>query len=280
MDYCESLTYYAHKFQSIVCMGLDPVLEDIPVKKESIRHTIVAFYEAILNKCLVARIYPACVKPNYAFYAQYGIDGILALCDVITLFKNEGFPVILDVKRGDIGKTATAYAKEAFEFFNADAVTLSPYLGFDSIKPFISNYPDKGCYILVKTSNKSSLEIQDIIVNDDPFYIIIAKKVIEWYSPGIGAVVGATFPRQLFDIIKIFEESGKEIPLLIPGIGSQGGDMEAVIKILNSSKNKSLHRVNASSSINYAYKESQYHSLKYDEAAVEALKILNDTLGY
>ncbi len=280
MDYCESLTYYAQKYQSIVCMGLDPVLEDIPVKKESIRHSIVAFYEEILNKCLSSRVYPACVKPNYAFYAQYGIDGILALCDLITLFKNEGFPVILDVKRGDIGKTATAYAKEAFEFFHADAVTLSPYLGFDSIKPFISNYPDKGCYILVKTSNKSSSEIQDIVVEDEPFYIIIAKKVIEWYKPGIGAVVGATFPQQLSDIINVFEESGNKIPLLIPGIGTQGGDMEKVIKILNSSKNKRLHRVNASSSINYAYKESQYRSLKYDAAAVEALKILNDTLGY
>lgn len=261
-------------------MGLDPVLEDIPIKKKSIRDTIVAFYEGILNKCLQLHIYPACVKPNYAFYAQYGIEGVLALCDVITIFRNEGFPVILDVKRGDIGKTATAYAKEAFEFFNADAVTLSPYLGFDSIKPFTSNYREKGFYVLVKTSNKSSSEIQDIVINNEPLYLLIAKKLLEWYTPGIGAVVGATFPQQLNDIITVFEESGKDIPLLIPGIGTQGGDMEAVIKILNNSKIKGLHRVNASSSINYAYKESQYHNKNYDEAAVEALKILNETLGY
>lgn len=261
-------------------MGLDPVLEDIPIKKESPRNTIVAFYEGILNKCLQMHIYPACVKPNYAFYAQYGIEGIQALRDVIAVFRDEGFPVILDVKRGDIGKTATAYAKEAFEFFNADAVTLSPYLGLDSIKPFTGNYPDKGHYVLVKTSNKSSREIQDIAVNNEPLYLIITKKIIEWYAPGIGAVVGATFPKQLQDIITVFEESGKDIPLLIPGIGTQGGDTEAITNILNGSKNKSLHRVNASSSINYAYKESQYQSMHYDEAAVEALKILNDTLGY
>ncbi|MDH7552175.1 MAG: orotidine-5'-phosphate decarboxylase [Spirochaetota bacterium] len=280
MNYCESLIYNSRKYKSIVCMGLDPVLEDIPIRKDSIRNTIVSFYESILNKCLQYHIYPACVKPNYAFYAQYGIEGLHALCDVITLFGNEGLPVILDVKRGDIGKTATAYAKEAFEFFNANAVTLSPFLGFDSIQPFTSNYPDKGYYILVKTSNKSSSEIQDIVVNNEPLYLLIAKKLIEWYAPGIGAVVGATFPQQLNDIITVFEESGKDIPLLIPGIGTQGGDMEAVIKILNNSKNKGLHRVNASSSINYAYKESQYHNKNFDEAAVEALKILNETLGY
>lgn len=280
MNWCESLTYYSKKYKSIVCMGLDPVLEDIPIKKESPRNTIVAFYEGILNKCLQMHIYPACVKPNYAFYAQYGIEGIQALRDVIAVFRDEGFPVILDVKRGDIGKTATAYAKEAFEFFNADAVTLSPYLGLDSIKPFTGNYPDKGHYVLVKTSNKSSREIQDIAVNNEPLYLIITKKIIEWYAPGIGAVVGATFPKQLQDIITVFEESGKDIPLLIPGIGTQGGDTEAITNILNGSKNKSLHRVNASSSINYAYKESQYQSMHYDEAAVEALKILNDTLGY
>lgn len=280
MNYCESLQFFSSKYKSIVCMGLDPVLEDIPDKKDSPHTTIVAFYEGILNKCLQRHIYPACVKPNYAFYAQYGIDGIQALHDVITLFKNEGFPVILDVKRGDIGKTATAYAKEAFEFFNADAVTLSPYLGYDSIQPFTQNYPTKGYYILVKTSNKSSSEIQDIITEGMPLYLLVAKKLIEWYSLGIGAVVGATFPQQLSDIIKIFEESGKDIPLLIPGIGTQGGDMEAVISILNKSKNKHLHRVNASSSINYAYKESQYRTMHYADAAVEALKILNEALGY
>ncbi|MCX8122591.1 MAG: orotidine-5'-phosphate decarboxylase [Spirochaetes bacterium] len=280
MNYCESLQFFSNKFKSIVCMGLDPVIEDIPFKKESPRTTIVAFYEGILNKCLQLGVFPACVKPNYAFYAQYGIEGIFALCDVIKLFKNEGIPVILDVKRGDIGKTATAYAKEAFEFFDADAVTLSPYLGYDAIQPFTSTYPDKGCYVLVKTSNKSSVEIQDITVNDTPLYFIIAKKIIEWHSPGIGAVVGATFPRQLNDIIQLFDESGKDIPLLIPGIGTQGGDIEAVSALLNNTRTKSLHRVNASSSINYAYKEPQYSLLDYASAAVESLKILNETLGY
>ena len=279
MNYCDLLLQSAEKFKSIVCMGLDPVIEDIPIRRESITKTIVAFYEEILNKCLQSQILPSCVKPNYAFYAQYGMEGIVALRDVISLFKDEGLPVILDVKRGDIGKTASAYAKEAYDFFNADAVTLSPYLGYDSIQPFVQNFPDKGCYILVKTSNKSSSEIQDITVNDYPLYMLVANKIVQWYSPGVGAVVGATFPRQLEEIIHLFDESGKQIPLLIPGVGTQGGDIESVARILHDSKHKKVHRVNASSSINFAYKEEGYRSLHFAVAAVEALKKLNDTLG-
>lgn len=280
MNYCESLRYYASKYHSIVCLGLDPVLEDIPVVKDSIQATIYSFYEDILNRCLQLSVYPACVKPNYAFYAQYGFEGLFALQDVIALFKSQGLPVILDVKRGDIGKTAHAYAKESFDFFKADAVTLSPYLGYDSIKPFTSNYPIKGCYVLVKTSNQSSSEFQDIAINGDHLYGVVAKKIIEWDAPGIGAVVGATYPQQLNEIINIFDSSGKDIPLLVPGVGTQGGDLEAVKAILDNSKNRALHRVNASSSINYAYKDKEYSMMNFSHASVEALKKLNADLGH
>ncbi len=252
------------------------MIEDIPLTGDP-KTIIVAFYEEILNKILQTKVYPSAVKPNYAFYAQYGLEGIEALCKTITLFKNEGIPVILDVKRGDIDRTAKAYAKEAFDFFQADAVTLSPYLGYDSIQPFIHEYPEKGLYILTKTSNKTSKDIQDLIIDNVPLYVHVAKKIIEWYHPGIGSVVGATYPEQLSVLSNLFSKSGKEIPLLIPGIGAQGGSIEEVIKILKHSGNIDIHRINSSSGINYAYKK--YKKLHYAEAAVKALKLLNDAVG-
>jgi len=276
LDFLDSLKISYSKFNSILCLGLDPVIEDIPLSGD-IQTIIVAFYEEILNKILQKKVYPSAVKPNYAFYAQYGLEGIEALCKIITLYKNEGFPVILDAKRGDIEKTAKAYAKEAFDFFQADAVTLSPYLGYDSIQPFIDDFPDKGIYILTKTSNKTSRDIQDIIIDSEPLYIHVSKKIIEWYHPGIGSVVGATYPEQLLLLSNIFIRSGKEIPLLIPGIGAQGGSIEEVMKNLNHYADISIHRINSSSAINYAYKKNK--KLHYAEAAVKALKSMNDAIN-
>lgn len=268
----------ANQFSSIICMGMDPVLDDIPEKKDTIELTIVNFYEKILNKIIQKKIYPGAVKPNYAFYAQYGFEGIRALHELIKMYKEESIPVILDYKRGDIGKTAKAYAKEAFDFFNADSVTLSPYMGYDSIEPYAKDYPDKGYYILNKTSNKSSPEIQDIKTQDDEeLYIYVSKKLIEWYTPGIGSVVGATYPEQLNKISEIFINSGKDVPLLIPGVGTQGGNITDVMNILKKFNDFKIHRINASSSINYAYKN--YKDQSFDEAAVTALLKLNEDTG-
>lgn len=255
---------------------MDPVKEDIPLSGD-IKNVIVSFYEEILNKMLQRKIYPSAVKPNYAFYAQYGLEGLEALHKIITLYKNEGFPVILDVKRGDIDKTAAAYAREAFGFFLADAVTISPYMGFDSIRPFIELFPGKGYYVLTKTSNKSSIDIQDLTVNKEPLYMHVAKKIVEWYQPGIGSVVGATYPEQLTNLVAEFIRSGKEVPLLIPGVGAQGGSIEEVIGALKHYGDISIHRINSSSAINYAYKKNP--SLHYADASVKALKELNDTIA-
>ena len=277
MNYLEQLKSSAARFNSIVCLGLDPVIEDIPLKGEP-GDVIPAFYEGILNRMVQSRIYAGAVKPNYAFYAQYGLPGILALKKVIDLYKSQGFPVILDVKRGDIGKTAQAYAKEAFDFFNADAVTLSPLLGYDSISPFIKAYPDKGYYILTRTSNSSASEIQDqLMVTGEPLYEYIARKIIDWYHPGIASVAGATYPEQLERISNIFSESGKDIPFLIPGVGTQGGSVSEVMAVLNQTRDVRLHRINSSSGINYAYKK--HTSLSYDLAAMEELKALNEEIG-
>lgn len=277
MDYIDFLKSSSKKFNSIVCLGLDPVLEDIPLDLGTPGKIIEAFYEAILNKIMQKKIYPAAVKPNYAFYAQYGMEGIEALCSVISLYKREGFPVILDVKRGDIGKTAEAYAREAFEFFNADAVTLSPYLGYDSIEPYIEGFPDRGYYILNKTSNKSSGEIQDVTCGGMPLFLHVSEKIIHWHHSGMGAVVGATYPEELEKISGIFSESGKEVPLLIPGVGKQGGSVEDVVTILKRHGDAGIHRINSSSAINFAYKN--YTDMSFDDAAVRALNELNNEIN-
>ena len=148
MDYCSYLEQTYLKYNNIVCLGLDPVIDRIPIKETNIQKKIFTFFESLSNQIVKRNVYPSAVKPNYAFFAQYGFDGLHALKDTIDLYKSIGIPVILDAKRGDIGSTSTAYANEAFNFFNADAVTLSPYMGLDSVQPFIKAYPEKGLYIL------------------------------------------------------------------------------------------------------------------------------------
>lgn len=277
MNYLDTLKKSSRRFNSIVCLGLDPVMEDIPLSG-SPEEIIPRFYGDILNRMIQTRTCPSAVKPNYAFYAQYGMGGIKALSAVIDMYREEGFPVILDVKRGDIGKTAQAYAVEAFDFFKADAVTLSPLLGYDSISPFIKAYPDRGYYILTRTSNASASEIQDRHMDSgEPLYEYLARKIIDWYHPGIASVAGATYPEQLERIAGIFKESGKEIPFLIPGIGTQGGSVSDVMAVLRTTPDVSIHRINSSSAINYAYKKRT--SLSYDMAAVEELKNLNEEIG-
>ncbi|MDY6932711.1 MAG: orotidine-5'-phosphate decarboxylase [Spirochaetota bacterium] len=276
MNYLELLKFSSNKFNSIISLGLDPILEDIPISSGTIKKRIVSFFESILNRMTTKGVYPAAVKPNYAFYAQYGIEGIEALLSIIAIFKSQGFPVILDVKRGDIGKTSVAYSKEAFDFFKADALTISPFMGHDSIYPFIQNHPDKGYYILNKTSNKGSEDFQDLSIDGIPLYIYISKKIIEWHQPGIGAVVGATYPDKLELIIDTFIHSAKAIPLLIPGVGSQGGDVKMTLRAIKRLPDVKIHRINSSSSITYAYKK--YQGLHFSEAAVCALEALNEEI--
>lgn len=277
MNYIDLLKKTTEKTGSIICMGMDPVLEDIPETGSSVKERIYRFYETILNGIISSGIYPGAVKPNYAFYAQYGLEVLGVLQELIKLYKRESIPVILDVKRGDIGKTARAYAMECFDFFEADAVTLAPYMGYDSIEPFMTLYPDGGYYILTRTSNKSAVDLQDLTAEGQPLYMKVAEKLVSWYSPGIGSVVGATYPEELQQILALFTQAELDIPLLIPGVGAQGGDLNEICSILSSQGNMAIHRINSSSGINFAYKK--YSNLTYEKAAIEELKILNDTVS-
>lgn len=276
MKYTEYLTTSADKFNSIVCLGLDPVLDKIPIEEKDVHKKILIFFTALLNEMIKTKTFPGAVKPNYAFYAQYGFEGLHALKEIIDLFKKESIPVILDSKRGDIGTTSEAYAKETFDFFNADAVTLSPYMGFNTVEPFITHYPGKGYYILCRTSNKSARDFQDLIIEENPLYLKVAEKICEWDTNGIGAVIGATYPEELDKIITLFNNKSKSIPILLPGIGTQGGDLSAIIPVLKRTGNIKEHRINSSSGILYAYKK--HVSLSFEKAAIKELNILNEEI--
>jgi orotidine-5'-phosphate decarboxylase len=276
MNFTEQLKQAAKDNASIVCMGMDPVLEKIPIRGET-EEVIVKFYTDILNTIISEDVRPGIVKPNYAFYAQYGFPGLRALKKLIELYHEKKFLVILDAKRGDIGKTSTAYAKEAFEFWKADALTVAPYMGSDSVGPFIDF--GKGVYILDRTSNPGAVDLQNMEVNGVPVYMKLAENIIKWHKPGVGAVVGATYPKELEQISTFFIKGGKEVPFLIPGVGKQGGSAAEVVEALKKTGNDlSIHRINSSSGINFAYEKKGTDD--YAGAAVEAIKELNKEIGF
>ena len=278
MSYVHDLRERAIKVNSIVCMGIDPVIEKIPIQG-NMRQVIEEFYLAILKEMDKRHLYPAVVKPNIAYFEQYGFDGLQALKTIISQYKSSGIPILLDAKRGDIGRTSMAYAKSTFEFWNSDAVTIAPYMGSDSVGPFIEwCEKGKGVYILCRTSNKGAVDLQDLKVDGVSVCMKLAENIIEWYKPGVGAVVGAIYLQELEEISKFFVESKKEIPLLIPGVGSQGGGAGEVVDVLKKTKNDILiHRINSSSGINYAYMKSD--TSDYSKAAVDALDTLNKEIG-
>lgn len=275
MDYIKKLTDNAHENGSIVCFGLDPVIEKIPVNKPNTRDKIVKFYKDILVGFESEPI--GTVKPNYAFFAQYGFEGLKALKEIIEFANSKNYITILDSKRADIGDTSVAYAEESFNFWKADAVTVNPYMGSDSVFPFIEECSvGKGVYVLVRTSNEGAEDFQDLKVKHGKLYETVAKKLTEWYEPGLGGVVGATAPKELKQIYDILYDSKKQIPLLIPGVGKQGGSAKEVSHIIR--KNMAIHRINSSSGISYAYKKDD--SSDYVGSAIKALEKLNKEINY
>lgn len=280
MTYLDLLRDASQKNNSIVCMGADPVIDKIPLKG-SIEDNITKFYSDILDAAEAETALPGTIKPNYAFYAQYGFEGLRALKKVIDKAREKKVPVILDAKRGDIGKTSAAYAKEVFDFWGADAVTIAPYMGSDSVGPFIDCCArGKGVYILNRTSNKGAVDLQNLSVEGVPLYIKAAEKIVEWGSntQGVGAVVGATSTQELDSLAQYYSSKGN-IPLLIPGVGSQGGSAEEVTRILKArGLDLGIQRINSSSGINYAYLEK--NTTDYAGAAVEAIRELNKEIGF
>ena len=249
MKFIEKLKKISQKNNSLLCVGLDTELEKIPNLLLGEKDPIFAFNQAIIDSTsdLVCAY-----KPNLAFYEAYGIKGLEVLkktCEYIP----ENIPIILDAKRGDIGNTSKMYAKAIFDEFKADGVTLNPYLGEDSLSPFLE-YEDKCSFILCLTSNTGAKDFQLLNFDGKPLYKIVVEKVKSWNKKmNCGLVVGATYPEQLKEIRELVED----LPILIPGVGAQKGDVELTVKY-GTDKNGELAIINSSRGVIYASSEKDF----------------------
>lgn len=210
--------------RSWLCVGLDPVLEQLPEVVRRADDPLARFGRAIVE----ATADLACAyKPNLAFWLAYGTSGLEALRAVLEAVPDD-VPVILDGKFGDIGHTAAAYARFAFDLLKADAATVNPYLGLDGVRPFLER-EDRGVFLLARTSNPSAPDLQDRTVAGRPLYEEVALLAQEWDArlPGAcGLVVGATYPEELARLRALTPD----LPFLVPGLGAQGGDLEAAVR--------------------------------------------------
>lgn len=217
---------------SLLCIGLDPHIPDL---KESSAASALDFCLTLVKQTAP---YAAAFKPNAAFFEVFGAEGWSALKQVIEAISEESkrlgskIPVILDAKRGDIASTAEAYAQSAFDHLGAHCITLNPYLGHDSIEPFISN-PENGIFLLCKTSNAGSMDLQNVLVlptgsdSPMPLYNYVAHLAQKWnVNNNIGIVVGATHPK----IMGMIRASVPELWFLTPGVGAQGGELESTLR--------------------------------------------------
>jgi len=217
MVFVDKLLSAGRHNKSLLCVGLDPDVTLMPGVG------LLGFNKAIID----ATADLVCAyKPNLAFYEALGTDGLESLLKTVEYIPNF-IPVIGDGKRGDIGNTAKAYARALFETFRFDAATVNPYLGHDAVEPFLE-YKDKGIFILCRTSNPGASDFQDLVdARGMPLYQAVASKAREWNTEGnVGLVVGATYPGELKTIRKLCPE----MPILIPGIGAQGGDLASAVK--------------------------------------------------
>ncbi len=214
MGFYQQLTEAAQRNDSLLCVGLDPRPEKLPPGED-----LFAFNRRILD---ATRDLVCAYKPNAAFYEAAGPAGLEALRRTIAcIHETAGVPVILDAKRNDIGSTAEAYARAAFGVWGADAVTVNPYLGYDSVAPFTA-YADRGVLVLCHTSNPGATDLQTLPCPSRPLYEVVAEKAAAW---GTGLVVGATYPEALARVRALVPEAW----ILLPGVGAQGGDLAAAV---------------------------------------------------
>ena len=292
------------KTKAPICVGLDPMLSYIPehvLNKAfgEFGETLEGAAEAVwqFNKEIVdatADLIPA-VKPQIAMYEQFGIEGLKVYDRTVKYCQEKGLIVIGDVKRGDIGSTSTAYAtghigrvkvgSHSFAGFDTEYITVNPYLGTDGVKPFVDvcNEHDRGIFVLVKTSNPSSGEFQDRLIDGRPLYELVAEKVVEWgeasmdgdYS-NVGAVVGATYP----EMSKILRKLMPKTYFLVPGYGAQGGTAEDLKYCFNEDGLGAI--VNSSRGIIAAYKKEAYAKFgaeHFGEASRQAVIDMIEDIG-
>lgn len=233
---------------SLLCVGLDPAPSRFP---EAVNGSVMDFCRAIID---VTADLVCAYKLQIAYFSAIGAEtDAVNLIDYIHS-RYPAVPVILDAKRGDIGTTADQYAREAFERYQADAVTVNPYMGFDTIKPF-SDYTDKGVFVLCRTSNPSGAELQDLLVEGRPLYEIVAQKAAtDWNeNKNLMLVAGATNPKMLGHIRKTVGD----MPVLVPGVGAQGGSIEESVTLGTSEDGGNL-LINASRGVLYVDKSDNF----------------------
>ncbi len=240
---------------NFLCVGLDSELSKIPVSahKGTVYETILSFNKAIVDatKDLVCAF-----KPNSAFYEAHGDEGWRALRNTVSYIHEAApeVPVILDAKRADIGNTNDGYVEAIFDHLGVDAATVHPYLGAEALQPFLTR-AEKGIIVLCKTSNHGAGEFQDMLVDGEPLYRVVAKHVArDWNRNGnCGLVVGATYPEDLKEVRAI----AGDMPILIPGIGPQGGDLEKTVAAGKDSRGRGMI-ISASRAVIFASSGEDY----------------------
>jgi len=244
-----------------VCVGLDSELPKIPQAAQqhnsdgslAIKETLVAFNRAIIE---ATHDLVGAYKPNTAFYEAHGLAGIAALEETFQLLRTiaPNVPVILDAKRGDIGNTNNGYIAFAFDYLKADAITLHPYMGQKSLQPFLDR-AEKGIIILCRTSNEGAGELQDLRIDEKPLYQKVAHQVSSQWNKNnnCGLVVGATCPNELQEVRHIVDT----MPLLIPGVGAQGGSVEKTVRAAKDTRGAGMI-INSSRGIIFASPEKDF----------------------
>lgn len=260
MTFYQKLDAITKQNNSLLCVGLDSDIAKLPEVCQKQEHKQFSFNKAIID---ATHDLVNAYKPNTAFYESRGLPGIEALkltCDYIRETYPE-IPIIIDAKRADIGNTNEGYSTFVFEYLQADAITLHPYLGQEAIQPFLDR-KDKGVIVLCRTSNKGAAEFQDLSIEGEPLYQHVADHVAhKWNANGNCAlVVGATYPEELTQVRAIVGD----MPLLIPGVGAQGGDVEKTVKA--GVHNGARAIINASRSIIFASSGDDFAEKAREEA--------------
>lgn len=230
-SFADRVAAAVRRADSLVCVGLDPDIARFPAALQALppREALIRFNRAIIE---ATSDLVCAYKANLGFFTAYGLPGLEALVETRRLVPPH-IPVILDSKVGDIGSTAAAYARGYFDEWDFDAVTANPYLGEDSLAPFLA-HPGRGVIVLCKTSNPGSGELQDLAVGDgagtaQPLFLALAERAERWaadYPATVGLVVGATYPEQLAQV----RARCPRLPILLPGVGAQAGDLAAAVR--------------------------------------------------
>ena len=266
MTFIEKLSAAWSDNNSLLCVGLDPDVSKFPAHLQGKHDAIAQFCRAIID----ATADIACAfKPQIAYFAAQGAEDQLEdICDYLR-DAYPHIPIVLDAKRGDIGATAEQYAREAFERYGADAVTVNPYMGYDSVAPYME-WKDRGVIVLCRTSNPGGSDLQFLNIDGRPLYQHVADLVAnKWNHNGQAAlVVGATFPRELAEVRAIVGD----MPLLVPGIGAQGGDVAASVAAGRTAAGAGM-MINSSRAILYA----KTTEAEGDDYAAAARRIAQET---